>query len=228
MSAQDFAGALEDFEKGRGAEPAASRCVSLLRNGARGHGRHAGAAVAFRKELESNPNDYTSNLQLGILLKQDQDYAGARQCFERALRVGPGDAGCRATSWRPWICMDGHTAEARTALEKLTRRFRSLWRRSFAGYGLLPAEAQGGWRPERAIVLKLNAESQADEPGAEGKMRVRRRLALAARPPVPCSQLRPPLATWLVPACHIQESRLHFRGTPMAQALEKASDVRDS
>jgi tetratricopeptide (TPR) repeat protein len=54
------------------------------------------AAEAFRRELERNPNDFDSNLQLGMYLqKSDQDYKAALAHYERALRVRPGSPDVR-------------------------------------------------------------------------------------------------------------------------------------
>ena len=54
-------------------------------------GDTATARLGFQKELEQNPNDFESNLQLAALLKQDQDYERRAKMLDRALRVRPGD-----------------------------------------------------------------------------------------------------------------------------------------
>ena len=54
------------------------------------------AAEYFRRELEINPNDFDSNLNLGMhLQKAEQDYEGALAHNERALRVRPGSPDAR-------------------------------------------------------------------------------------------------------------------------------------
>ena len=59
-------------------------------------GRTDEAAEWFRKELEINPNDFDSNLHLGMhLQKAEQDYEGALAHYERALHVRPGSPDAR-------------------------------------------------------------------------------------------------------------------------------------
>ena len=123
--------------------------------------------MAFRRELESNPNDFVSNLQLGVLLKQDEDFAGARRCFERALMVRPDDPGVRY-QLATLDLMSGKTEEARMALERLTKespQFVEAHVSLATVYYRMKRKADGD--RERETVLKLNAEKQAAEPGAK-------------------------------------------------------------
>jgi Flp pilus assembly protein TadD len=169
MSAHDLAGALQDLKKAVELNPQLPDVYSYYGMALASTGDTPGAAVAFRKELESNPNDYTANMQLGILLKQDQDYAGARHCFERALGVRPGDASVRY-QLAAMDLQDGRTQEALTELEKLTREvpaFVAAHVSLATAYYRLKRKEDGD--KERAIVLKLNAENQATEPGAKSK-----------------------------------------------------------
>ena len=54
------------------------------------------AAEHFRRELLSNPNDFDSNLFLGMhLQKAEQKYDEALAHFQRALRVRPGSPDAR-------------------------------------------------------------------------------------------------------------------------------------
>ncbi len=92
LLANDFAGALADFKKGLEIN---SKLPGL--NGYYGialayTGDVPGAEAAYRKELASNPNDYSANFQLGKLLNGDENYAESRRCFERALGLRPHDA----------------------------------------------------------------------------------------------------------------------------------------
>ena len=98
----------------------------------------AAAAAAFRKELESNPNDFVSNLQLGALLKQDQRYDEAKTVFERALRIRPGDPGVRY-QMATLDLVNGNIEQACSTLEQLIKevptswKLTSRWRRSTTG-----------------------------------------------------------------------------------------------
>jgi len=129
----------------------------------------AAAAAAFCKELESNPNDFVSNLQLGALLKQDQRYDEAKIVFERALRIRPGDPGVRY-QMATLDLVNGNIDQACTTLEELIKEsphFVEAHVSLATVYYRLKRKADGD--RERVTVLKLNAESQANQPGAREK-----------------------------------------------------------
>jgi tetratricopeptide (TPR) repeat protein len=169
LSVQDFAGALVDFKKAVELNPSFPDLYSYYGMALAATGDTPAAAVAFRKELQANPNDYTSNIQMGILLKQDESYAEARKCFLRASTVRPGDAAARYQV-ATLDLLDGHTEQARVELEKLTAEIPQFVE---AHVSLATAYYRVGRKAdadkERAIVLRLNAEKQAAEPGAKGK-----------------------------------------------------------
>jgi len=52
-------------------------------------GDHAGAATAFEKELESNPNDFNAQLHLGALLYNQRKLDAAELHLDRALEIDP-------------------------------------------------------------------------------------------------------------------------------------------
>ena len=71
MNAMDFAGAIADFPESDGAEPANYADIyAFLGLAHRESGDLQAARVAFQKELEQNPNEFESNLNLAVLLKQ--------------------------------------------------------------------------------------------------------------------------------------------------------------
>ncbi len=95
MMAHDFAGALTDIAKAAELNPLlpsvnAYHGLALLQTG-----DSTNAMIAFRKELQSNPNDFDSNLNVGALLRQEHSYDEARKYFEKALRLRPGHAAVR-------------------------------------------------------------------------------------------------------------------------------------
>ncbi len=47
------------------------------------------AKVAFKTELAGNPNDFDSNLYLGVLLRQDKQLDEARNYLQRAIQLRP-------------------------------------------------------------------------------------------------------------------------------------------
>jgi tetratricopeptide (TPR) repeat protein len=169
INVQDFAGALQDLKKAVELNPQLPDVYSYYGMALASTGDTPGAGVAFRKELESNPNDYTSNMQLGILLKQDEKYAEARHCFERALGVRPGDPSVRY-QLATLDLQENRTKEALTQLQKLTEEvptFVAAHVSLATAYYRLHQKEEGD--AERAIVLRLNAEKQSAEPGVKSK-----------------------------------------------------------
>jgi tetratricopeptide (TPR) repeat protein len=167
MNVRDFAGALEDLKKSVELNPSLPDVYSYYGMALAATGDTPGAAVAFQKELESNPNDFDANLQLGVLRKQEQNYEDARRCFERALGVRPGHAAVRY-QLATLDLLAGDTGAARVKLEQLTKEAPQFVEAhvSLATVYYRLQRKQDGDR-ERAIVLKLNAEKQAAEPGAK-------------------------------------------------------------
>jgi Flp pilus assembly protein TadD len=167
MNAQEFAEALVDLKKAVELNPQLPDVYSYYGLALLSTGDMAGAADAFRKELEFNPNDFVSNLQLGAVLKQDQRYDDARSSFERALRVRPGDPGARY-QLATLDMIAGKLDQARAGLEQLTRetpQFVEAHVSLATVYYRLKRKADGD--RERELVLKLNAQSQAAQPGAK-------------------------------------------------------------
>jgi tetratricopeptide (TPR) repeat protein len=169
MNAQDFSGALADLEKAVQLNPRLPDVFSYYGMALAATGDTPGAAVAFRKALDSNPNDFTSNLQLGILLKQEQSNDEARTYLERALRVRPGDAAVRY-QLATLDLAGGKTEAARRELEQLIRevpKFVEAHVSLATVYYRLHRKEDGD--KERAIILQLNAEKQANEPGSKAR-----------------------------------------------------------
>jgi tetratricopeptide (TPR) repeat protein len=167
MNANEFAEALVDLQKAVELNPQLPDVYSYYGLALLTTGDEAGAADAFRKELASNPNDFVSNLQLGAVLKQDQKFDEARHYFDRALRVRPGDPGVRY-QLATLDLMTGKLDEACAQLEKLTKespQFVEAHVSLATVYYRLKRKADGD--REREVVLKLNAENQAAQPGAK-------------------------------------------------------------
>jgi Flp pilus assembly protein TadD len=167
MNAQEFAEALVDLKKAAELNPQLPDVFSYYGLALLSTGDMAAAATAFRKELESNPNDFVSNLQLGVIFKQDQQYDDARSSFDRALRVRPGDPGVRY-QLATLELMVGNIEQACSKLEEIikeTPHFVEAHVSLATVYYRLKRKEDGD--RERATVLKLNAESQAAQPGAK-------------------------------------------------------------
>jgi tetratricopeptide (TPR) repeat protein len=167
MNAQEFAEALVDLKKAVELNPKLPDVYSYYGLALLTTGDMDAASVAFRKELESNPHDFVSNLQLGVIFKQDQRYAEARSSFERALRARPSDPGVRYQV-ATLDLTEGKIEQACAQLEQLikeTPHFVEAHVSLATVYYRLKRKEDGD--RERAIVLKLNAEAQASQPGAK-------------------------------------------------------------
>jgi tetratricopeptide (TPR) repeat protein len=169
MNAQEFAEALVDLKKAVELNPQLPDVYSYYGMALLSTGDVAAAAAAFRKELESNPDDFVSNLQLGALLKQDERYPEALRLFERALRARPGDPGVRY-QMATLDVIAGNLQQACSRLEQLVKespQFVEAHVSLATVYYRLKRKEDGD--RERATVLKLNAETQAHQPGTKEK-----------------------------------------------------------
>jgi Flp pilus assembly protein TadD len=169
MFANDYAGAMPDLKKAVELNPKLPEAhayygQSLLRTG-----DQAGAAVEFRRELALNPTDFMSNLQMGVLTRQDQDYTASRQYLERALRSRPGDPGVRYQLATVDLAT-GNVEGAKSALEKLVAespQFTEAHVSLATVYYRLKRKEDGD--RERAIVRELTEAAQATQPGVNVK-----------------------------------------------------------
>src|SRR6202008_2422226 len=82
-------------------------------------GRRPDAAAAFRLELQNNPNDFDSNLYLGLLLKDDAQLDEAYDHLKRASRLRPRDARVLYGLGNVHLAA-GRVEEAEAALEAVT------------------------------------------------------------------------------------------------------------
>ncbi|MBL8207033.1 MAG: tetratricopeptide repeat protein [Blastocatellia bacterium] len=127
------------------------------------------AKEEFRLELENNPNDFDANLQIGVILKQDQNPDEALKYFQRALLVRPGEPNVRFYIESVRVGQ-GKVAEALPELERLVKDapdFVEAHVMLATVYYRLKRKADGD--REQSIVNKLNAERQAKQPGAQEK-----------------------------------------------------------
>jgi tetratricopeptide (TPR) repeat protein len=169
MNAQEFADALVDLKKAVELNPQLPEVYSYYGLALLTTGDMVAATDAFRKELASNPNDFVSNLQMGVVMKQDQRYDEARSFLDRALRARPGDPGVRYQIATLDV-IEGTLAQACATLEQLikeTPNFVEAHVSLATVYYRLKRKADGD--RERELVLKLNAEAQAAQPGAKAR-----------------------------------------------------------
>jgi Tfp pilus assembly protein PilF len=117
--------------------------------------------------LKSNPNNFDANLRMGVLFRQDEENETALKYFQHALEVRPGDFGARYQIAAVQLAM-GRLVEARRNLEALVKdapQFTEAHVSLATAYFREKRKADG--ERERAIVAKLNAERQANEPAVK-------------------------------------------------------------
>src|ERR1035438_6461975 len=118
MRANDHDGAVADVEKAialNGRLPGAHARLGEILFAV---GEIERARTAFGQELALDPDDFVSNLDMGVLAKQDQEYVEARRYFERALKMRPNDPGVRYQMANVDLAT-GNPDQARKALEAL-------------------------------------------------------------------------------------------------------------
>jgi tetratricopeptide (TPR) repeat protein len=126
-------------------------------------GHRAEAMECFRAELAIDPNEFGSNLYLGVLLNQGESYKEATPYLDRALQVRPDDPAVRYQLALIQIG-EGNLEPARKSLEALIKDSPSFLDAhvSLARLYYKLHMKQDGDR-ERALVDKLTAEVQASK-----------------------------------------------------------------
>jgi len=169
LNVNDFSGALEDLAKAVELNPKLPDVYSFYGLALMRKGDTQAGAEAFRKELAANPNDFNSNLELGALLRLDENYDEAVGYLHRALQVRPGDFGVRY-QLAAIAFSKGDVEGARMQLESMVKEapnFVEAHVTLATVYYRLKLKTDGD--RERGIVQKLNAEAQAKQPGAQAK-----------------------------------------------------------
>jgi len=160
LNAMEFNGAIADLHTAVELNPKLPDVYSFLGQAHKETGDMQAARADFQKELEQNPNDFESNLNLALLLKQDQDYAGASKLLDRALRVRPGDPGALYQVATIDLAT-GKIDSARARLEQIVKgapQFVEAHITLATVYYRLKRKEDGD--RERALVQKLNQEKK--------------------------------------------------------------------
>jgi tetratricopeptide (TPR) repeat protein len=161
----DSRAALPELEKAVAENPALPAVHSMLGRALVGVGRRDDALAAFRTELGRNPNDFDSNLYVGLFLKDDGKLDEAHEHLKRAGRLRPQDPAVLYMLGSLHLAA-GRPEDAQKALATVTERV-PTYRQAHvllatAYYRLKNKEA--GDR-HRDIAEKLRTEEQAREPG---------------------------------------------------------------
>ncbi len=163
LTAQDYPAALVDLTKAVELNPKLPDVYAFYGQALARTGDSPGAMEAFRKELASNPHDFTSNLQLAVLLKEDEKLDEAKACLQRALLVRPNDLGARYQLATIHLRED-KIDDARRELEGIAKEapsFTEVHVTLATVYYRLKRKEDGD--RQRAIVQQLNAATQAKQ-----------------------------------------------------------------
>jgi tetratricopeptide (TPR) repeat protein len=167
MNVQDYAGARDEFAKAVALNPNLPEVHAMYAKALMFTGDSDLSAKEYKAELAVDPYNFEANVQLGVQVRQEQDFEQARKYFERAEETRPGDPGVRYQL--ALIAIDeGHLDEARQMLEGLVKQSPQFTEAhvslSLVYYRLKRPEDS---KRERETVLKLTAEAQAKQPGAK-------------------------------------------------------------
>ncbi len=166
FAAHDFQGALEDLRKAAEMNPDLPEVNSYYGQALFSSGHTEESRAVFERELAHNPNDFQSNVHVGLLLKQDQKYDDALKFLKRAQASRPGDIAVRyqialvkMSQGKDQVALD-ELEQIITESPKFLEAHVSL----STLYYRLKRKAEGN--REREIVQRLTAERQAQQPAA--------------------------------------------------------------
>lgn len=167
IGAREYTTAVTDLKKAVDLNPNLPDAWSYYGLALFSTGDMTGSRQAFLTALQHNPNDFQANLHVGTMLRLDQEYDKALPYLDRAAAVRPGDAAVQYQLALVSLAQ-GKTEQARNNLEALLKANPSFTEAhvSLATVYYREKRKADGDR-ERAIVQKLNADRQAQQPGAK-------------------------------------------------------------
>jgi tetratricopeptide (TPR) repeat protein len=166
FAARDYPGALVDLRKAAEMNPNLPEVNSYYAQALFSNGHTEESKAFFEKELTHNPNDFQSNVHIGLLLKQDQKYDDSLKFLKRALASRPGDVAVRYQIALAKMAQ-GKDEVALDELEQIVSespKFLEAHVTLSTLYYRLKRKADGN--REREIVQRLTAERQAQQPAA--------------------------------------------------------------
>jgi Tfp pilus assembly protein PilF len=167
IEASDFAGARDELAKAVALDPKLPGVHVLYAQALQVTAGPDEARKEFQTELAIDPYDYMSNLQLGAMLRQEQEYDEAKLYLIRALETRPGDLAVRY-QLAAIDLSQGKAEQARRELESIVKESPSFTEAHVSlslAYFRLKRSADGN--REKGIVEKLTAEAQAKQPGVK-------------------------------------------------------------
>lgn len=167
FAAHDFPGALKDLQSAAEMNPDLPQVNSYYAQALFSNGQMEESRVVFEKELARNPDDFESNLHVGMMLRSDGSFAPALEHLNRALAVRPGNLAVRYQIALVRMA-EGKDDTARNELEQIVKEAPNFTEGhvSLATIYFRQKRKEDGNR-ERAIVQKLTADRQAQQPGAK-------------------------------------------------------------
>lgn len=161
--AGDLKGAVEDLKQGVALDPDLPGVHGMYALALLESGNPDLARPEFEAELSRNPLDFDAHLNLGVLLKAEQDYDAALAHLNRALGVRPGDLPTRYQIASVALARR-ETATATEMLEAVVKEAPSFIEAHVAlatAYYRVQRKADAD--RERAIVDRLSQEKEARE-----------------------------------------------------------------
>jgi tetratricopeptide (TPR) repeat protein len=166
LQAGDYQSAMEELKRAVDLNPNLETVHSLYGRALLFSGNPDPARIQFEAELKSDPNDFDSNLCMGLLFKQDAKFDQALIYFQHAGMVRPGDLLARYYLGSTYLGL-GRLAEAEQFLSGVVKEAPAFAEAHVAlatAYYRLKRKEDGDH--ERQVIQKLNAEKQAKERGA--------------------------------------------------------------
>jgi tetratricopeptide (TPR) repeat protein len=163
LNAHDYPAALVDLTKAVELNAELPDVYGYYGQALQATGDPAAAVAAYRKAIAANPNNFTANLELGVLLRNEQKLDEALECLRRALQTRPNDLDARY-HLASIDLQQGRLDSARQQLEQITKEapaFTAAHVTLATVYYRLKRKADGD--RERAIVQKLTKETQAKQ-----------------------------------------------------------------
>jgi tetratricopeptide (TPR) repeat protein len=167
LARQDYPAARTELERAAKLNPRLPTVHSLYGRALFALGEQEAAEREFRRELESNINDFEANLQLGNMRKAAQKFSEAETYLERATTIRPDDIAGRRLLANLRL-QTGKTDEAVQMLEAIVEDNPNLVDVNVqlaTAYNRLKRKEDAD--RERVIIDRLNAEAQAKQPGSK-------------------------------------------------------------
>ena len=169
LSADDGPAAIKELERAIELNPKLPSVRAWYGRALMRMGDSERARNAFKSELSDNPNDFDSNLFMGVLLKQDRSLDEAFRYLSRAVRLRPRDSYARYHLGALYTTM-AKVSEALPLLEGVVKEYPDFIEARVllaSVYYRLNRRVEGD--RERDIVEKLNGDKQAKQPGVQDR-----------------------------------------------------------